>query len=143
MLCLNYDKDYTHAIRLFGNAFDIAMELVSKQDIRYLGESVNLVWRMKYHEGIAWLYDGKLLEALEIFQFICTLTDKDIKSKFFCIAIPQDVLDNSAKRITEIESTLASRRNANILNRKFIDILLPPGSRRRSIARKVKAIFKA
>ncbi len=85
---LNHLRDYEYARRLFSAAFEIVLRLLN---IRiYSSEPVDLLWRMKLHEGLSYLYAGRREEALSVFRFI--LDHRERSSEFQYVEPPADVV---------------------------------------------------
>lgn len=78
---LNYYRDYEHARKLFSAAFEIALRPT---------EPAALLWRMKLHEGLSYLYAGRREEALEQFRFI--LDHQERCPEFHYTEPPTDVM---------------------------------------------------
>lgn len=68
MLHLNHTGDHLQAARLFAAAFDVAFTI--PLEIQFLVEPADLVWRAKYHQGLAYLLAGRQDEAGCEFSFI-------------------------------------------------------------------------
>lgn len=92
MLNLNHTKNYDYASALFKGGFQISFNLLSL-GTAYYEELADLLWQMKYHEGLADLYRENRNDALQKFQFI--LNSREKTERFFHITPPEHILVGS------------------------------------------------
>lgn len=89
MFQLNHARDYDQAQKLFRAAFDIARTCLSL-NAGIFQEAATLLWRMKLHEGLSYLYAGRREEALEKLRFI--LDHRERCPEFHYTEPPTDVV---------------------------------------------------
>jgi 2-polyprenyl-3-methyl-5-hydroxy-6-metoxy-1,4-benzoquinol methylase len=91
MMQLNHKRDFLCAAKFFHTAFEISSKFL-KIAIAFFAELEDLLWRMKFHEGLAYLYAQEKKKALEIFLFILNAGLR--KNSEISVALPPDICVN-------------------------------------------------